>query len=188
MRFGDRIGLLGRNGAGKSTLVAAITGKLVPTAGTSRFAPDISLEVFNQHMNLAEDETLVNVVCKERNCSEETAFKILGSAKLSNKVMSRLYVRDLSGGQRMRLRFALAFSRPLDIIILDEPSNNLDESTMDILKNLINDFPGAVLIISHDRAFMEQLDLHKFWYITGNTVHETYRDLGDILLEMEKNR
>ncbi len=188
IRFGDRIGLVGRNGAGKSTLVNTLTNKLTPTHGTVRWAPDISYEMFNQHMHLPEDQNTVQVVRDERNCSEEEAFRILGQAKLSNKILSKLKVRDLSGGQRMRLRFALAFSRPLDLIILDEPTNNLDESTLEILKNLINDFPGAVLIITHDRAFMEQLDLHKFWYITGNTVHETYKDLSDILKEMEKSR
>ncbi len=188
IRFGDRIGLIGRNGAGKSTLVNTITGKMEPTNGTQRWAPDVTWEIFNQHMHLPEDGNIVEVVKDELKCSEEEAFRTLGQAKLSNKILSKLKVRDLSGGQRMRLRFALAFARPLDLIILDEPTNNLDESTLEILKNLINDFPGAVLIISHDRAFMEQLELHKFWYITGNTVNETYRDLSDILKEMEKSR
>jgi ATP-binding cassette subfamily F protein uup len=188
IRFGDRIGLIGRNGAGKSTLVNTITSKLTPTNGTQRWAPDVTWEIFNQHMHLPEDGNIMQVVRDELKCSEEAAFRTLGQAKLSNKILSKLKVCDLSGGQRMRLRFALAFAQPLDLIILDEPTNNLDESTLEILKNLINDFPGAVLIISHDRAFMEQLELHKFWYISGNTVNETYRDLADILKEMEKSR
>lgn len=186
IRFGDRVGLVGRNGAGKSTLLGVITEKLQPTGGMMRRAPDITWEIFNQHMHLPEDGIVSEVVREDRGCSAEDAFRILGSAKLSGKQFSALRVRDLSGGQRMRLRFALAFSRPLDLIILDEPTNNLDESTLEILEKLINEFDGAVLIITHDRAFMEQLELHKFWVVSNHTVSETYRDLADILKELER--
>jgi ATPase subunit of ABC transporter with duplicated ATPase domains len=188
IRYGDRIGLVGRNGAGKTTFLNTICGKLTNTHGEMRWAPDATFELFNQHMHLPEDGQLVDVVRTDRNCNEEEAYRILGGAKLSSKAHATLRVKDLSGGQRMRLRFALAFSRPLDLLILDEPTNNLDESTLDILKDLIEEFPGALVIITHDRAFMEQIELHKFWYVTKHTLHETYKELDEIIKEMERDK
>ncbi|WP_374944054.1 ABC-F family ATP-binding cassette domain-containing protein [Sphingomonas sp.] len=158
---GDRIGIVGRNGAGKSTLLKLLTGELTPDTGHIRLAKTLDAIVIDQQRSLmAPEKTVREVVADGGDWIEVLGTKkhIHGYLKefLFDPNMVEAKVASLSGGERSRLLLAREFARPSNLLVLDEPTNDLDLETLDLLQEVIADYDGTVLVVSHDRDFLDR--------------------------------
>jgi ATP-binding cassette subfamily F protein uup len=159
---GDRIGLVGPNGAGKSTLLKLILGELQPDSGTVRQGTKLAVAYFDQlREQLDLDATLADTISKgsdfiEIGGEKKHVISYLGDF-LFPPQRARSPVRSLSGGERNRLLLARLFTRPANVLVLDEPTNDLDIETLELLEDLLLDFPGTLFLVSHDRAFLENV-------------------------------
>ncbi len=158
---GDRIGIIGRNGAGKSTLLKLLTGEIEPDTGSIRQAKTLDAVVIDQQRSLmAPEKTVREVVTDGGDWIEVLGVKkhIHGYLKefLFDPNMVEAKVASLSGGERSRLLLAREFARPSNLLVLDEPTNDLDLETLDLLQEVIADYDGTVLIVSHDRDFLDR--------------------------------
>lgn len=179
LRFGDRVVLLGRNGSGKTTLLKLMQEQLTPTAGTVRVGVDVAIAYVDQLYTLdAELSPLEHF--RERGYEEESARSILSQFGFA-QAEATMALKVLSGGQRQRFTFLLLFKTNPECVVLDEPTNNLDEQTWQLLLRLINEYTGSLLLVTHDRAFIEQLQSVRFWVLENNTVKESWDELDQIL-------
>ena len=169
---GDRIGLLGPNGAGKSTLIRLILGQLEPDEGRVRQGSQIAIAYYDQmreqlDLDKSVAETLspgsdwVDVHGEKRHVTSYLADFLFSPQRAGTPV------RALSGGERNRLLLARLFAKPANVLVLDEPTNDLDIDSLELLESAIQDFPGTLLLVSHDRAFVD------------NVVTQTLSPLGD---------
>ncbi len=159
---GDRIGLIGPNGAGKSTLLKLLLGDLKPTGGKIRHGSNLQVIYFDQlREQIEEDKTLVENVGEGQDTVEINGQRkhIYGYLQdfLFTPERARRPARSLSGGERNRMLLAKIFKRPSNIMVLDEPTNDLDAETLELLEELIDSYPGTVLVVSHDRQFLNNL-------------------------------
>ena len=158
---GDRIGIVGRNGAGKSTLLKLLTGEIEPDGGSIKLAKSLDAVVIDQQRSLmAPEKTVREVVADGGDWIEVLGTKkhIHGYLKefLFDPNMVEAKIGSLSGGERSRLLLAREFARPSNLLVLDEPTNDLDLETLDLLQEVIADYDGTVLIVSHDRDFLDR--------------------------------
>ena len=158
---GDRIGIVGPNGAGKTTLLKLLTGELEPDAGTVERAKTLSGIVIDQQRKLMEPTKRVRDVLAEGG----DWIDVRGTKKhikgylnefLFSPELTEAPVGSLSGGERSRLLLAREFAREANLLVLDEPTNDLDLETLDLLQEVIADYEGTVLIVSHDRDFLDR--------------------------------
>jgi len=167
---GDKIGIIGPNGAGKTTLLKILLGQLEPQQGRVRLGTKLEVAYFDQHRaQLDQDKTVIDNISDGR--SEVT---INGKPRhiisylqdfLFAPERSRQPVSSLSGGERNRLLLAKLFTKPANMLVLDEPTNDLDVETLELLEELLIDYQGTVLLVSHDRAFINNV-------VTGTLVFE----------------
>lgn len=159
---GDKIGIIGRNGAGKTTLLKLILGQLQPTSGAVRLGANQQIAYFDQlRQTLDENQTVVE------NVGDGADSVIINGAKkhvmgylqdfLFAPDRARTPIKFLSGGERNRVLLARLFSKPANILVLDEPTNDLDMETLDLLEERLMEFSGTVLTVSHDREFLNQV-------------------------------
>jgi ATP-binding cassette subfamily F protein uup len=158
---GDRIGLVGPNGAGKTTLLKLLTGELEPDSGTVTLAKTLSGIVIDQQRKLMEPQRRVrDILANGGDWIEVRGHKkhIKGYLKefLFDPAIADAPVGSLSGGERSRLLLAREFAREANLLVLDEPTNDLDLETLDLLQEVIADYEGTVLIVSHDRDFLDR--------------------------------
>ena len=154
---GERVGLLGANGAGKSLLFRCILGTESPTAGTVKVGPSVRTGYYAQeHETLEAGRTLIEEIRQVRPMYEEEAVAFLGRFLFPYPV-ARNRVRDLSGGERSRLQLAKLMLGEPNFLLLDEPTNNLDLPSCEVLENALDEFEGTVLVISHDRYFLDRV-------------------------------
>jgi ABC transport system ATP-binding/permease protein len=158
---GDRIGVVGPNGAGKTTLLRLLTGELQPDAGTVTLAKTLSGIVIDQQRRLMEPQRSVrDLLTHGGDWIEVRGHKrhIKGYLKefLFDPAIADAPIGSLSGGERSRLLLAREFARPANLLVLDEPTNDLDLETLDLLQEVIADYEGTVLIVSHDRDFLDR--------------------------------
>ncbi len=162
LQRGDKIGLIGPNGAGKTTLLRLILGELKPDAGTVRLGTKLQVAYFDQfRTQLDEEAALVDVI------SPGSDFVQIGNERkhvigylgdfLFAPERARSPVKSLSGGERNRLLLARLFARPANVLVLDEPTNDLDIDTLELLEQLLQDYPGTLFLVSHDRAFLDNV-------------------------------
>lgn len=159
---GDKVGLIGPNGAGKSTLLKIILGELAPDSGTVKLGTKIEIAYFDQmreQLNL--DASLEDFISPgsewiEINGERKHVKSYLGDFLFSPQ-RAASPVRSLSGGERNRLLLARLFARPANVLVLDEPTNDLDVETLDLLEELLQDYSGTVFLVSHDRYFLDQV-------------------------------
>lgn len=161
IRPGSRIGLLGRNGCGKSTLIQIILGHEAPTSGSAFLNPDIQVCYFEQGKEtLNSQESVLRVICPEGDYVHLHGKPVFARSYLSrfsfNNQQMDMKVSQLSGGEQSRLLIAQLMLNPAHILILDEPTNDLDVETLDVLSECLSDFKGAVILVSHDRYFLDQ--------------------------------
>jgi ATP-binding cassette subfamily F protein uup len=169
---GDRIGLLGPNGAGKSTLIRLLLGQLEPDAGRVRLGTNLQVAYFDQmREQLDLDRTVAETISPGSDWVEIGGQRKHVSSYLGDFLFApqraNTPVRALSGGERNRLLLARLFARPANVLVLDEPTNDLDIESLELLEQALLDFPGTLLLVSHDRAFVD------------NVVTQTLAPLGD---------
>lgn len=156
IRHGERVGLIGSNGAGKSVLLRLILGVEEPTTGTVAIGPSVKLGYYAQeHETLDFNQTLIDAVRYAGEMSESNAVAFL-LRYLFSYSQSRQKIGTLSGGERSRLQLALLVLSGANFLLLDEPTNNLDIASAEVLEDALEDFEGTVLVISHDRYFLDR--------------------------------
>ena len=153
---GERVGLIGANGAGKSVLLRMILGNEVPDTGEIKIGPSISIGHYAQeHETLDFNQTVVDAVRYAGEMSEGRATAFLLHYLFTYKQVSQK-IGELSGGERSRLQLALVVLSGANFLLLDEPTNNLDIASAEVLEQALEDFVGTVLVISHDRYFLDR--------------------------------
>ena len=174
---GDRIGLIGANGSGKTTLLKLLLGELTPQSGEVRLGTNLEIAYFDQHRtHLREDLSALD------NVSEGAEFiQINGARKhalgylqdfLFSPERARAPITALSGGERNRLLLAKLFAKPSNLLVMDEPTNDLDVETLELLEELLAAYPGTLLLVSHDREFLDNV-------VTGTLVLEGDGRVGE---------
>jgi ATP-binding cassette subfamily F protein uup len=159
---GDKVGFIGPNGAGKSTLLKLILGDLAPDAGRVRRGTNLQVAYFDQMRAQLDDEaTLVDTISPGSDYVEIDGRRTHVMTYLGEFLFpperARSPVRTLSGGERNRLLLARLFARPANVLVLDEPTNDLDIETLELLEELLTDYPGTILLVSHDRTFLDNV-------------------------------
>jgi ATP-binding cassette subfamily F protein uup len=174
---GDRIGLIGPNGSGKTTLLKLLLGQLQPQAGEVRIGTQLQVAYFDQYrVALREDWNALE------NVAEGLEFVEIGGARkhvvgylqdfLFTPERARAPITRLSGGERNRLLLAKLFAQPSNLLVMDEPTNDLDVETLELLEDLLADYPGTLLLVSHDRDFLDNV-------VTSTLVMEADGRVGD---------
>ncbi|PYE88640.1 ABC-F family ATP-binding cassette domain-containing protein [Phyllobacterium leguminum] len=159
---GDRIGLVGPNGAGKTTLLSMLTGALAPDGGSLRLGVNLEMAVLDQKRDsLDPTETLAHYLTDGRGENvivngEQRHVVSYMKDFLFQPEQARTPIRELSGGEKARLMLARVLARPANLLILDEPTNDLDMETLDLLQELVTGFAGTVILVSHDRDFLDR--------------------------------
>ena len=162
LQRGDKVGLIGPNGAGKTTLLRLILGELAPDAGSVRLGTKIQVAYFDQfRTQLDEEAALVDVISPgsdyvEIGNEKKHVIGYLGDFLFAPQ-RARSPVKSLSGGERNRLLLARLFARPANVLVLDEPTNDLDIETLELLEQLLQDYSGTLFLVSHDRAFLDNV-------------------------------
>ena len=159
---GDKLGLLGPNGAGKTTLIRLILGELQPQSGKIKQGTKLEVAYFDQFRNQLNDEaTLIDTIAPGSDFVEIGGQRKHVISYLEDFLFpaerSRAKVGALSGGERNRLLLARLFARPANLLVLDEPTNDLDIDTLELLEQLLQEYSGTVLIVSHDRTFLDNV-------------------------------
>ncbi len=186
----DVIAVVGPNGSGKSTLLRVLLGRLKPTAGKVRQG-DFSIGYFDQHREMLDDDkNLIETFCPHGGDRVEVQGKNMHVyGYLKNFLFPREFLDKkigvLSGGEKNRVALALLFTKKVDCLILDEPTNDLDIPTINILEEKLQSFGGAVILVSHDRYFVDKIAKKLFVFKGDGTVEERYQPYSEYL-ESEK--
>ena len=160
---GDRIGIVGPNGSGKTTLINMLTGVTPPDTGSVKLGSNLAIATLNQHRDSLNPDVTVR---EALTGGGSDTVMVNGQAKhvvsymkdfLFASEQARTPLGKLSGGERGRLMLAQALAQPSNLLVLDEPTNDLDMETLDVLEDMLGEYPGTVLLISHDRDFLDRL-------------------------------
>jgi ATP-binding cassette subfamily F protein uup len=186
---GARVGMIGANGAGKTTLLRLLTGDLAPDRGQVKLGHGVEIAYFDQRRAALDPETsLQRVLCPDggdqvivngrpRHVASYLRDFLFGDGQVMSPVKS------LSGGERSRLLLAKLFARPSNLAVLDEPTNDLDMDTLDLLQDVLADFPGTVLLVSHDRDFLDRVATSTIALEGDGTVTEYAGGYSDYLTQ-----
>jgi ATP-binding cassette subfamily F protein uup len=174
---GDKIGLIGPNGAGKTTLIKLLLGQIAPTAGTVKQGTQLEVIYFDQHREQIDDKKSV----ADNIANGNSTVTIEGRTRhVISYLQDFLFTADrartpagvLSGGERNRLLLARLFTKPANVLVMDEPTNDLDAETLDLLEDLLVEYQGTLLVVSHDREFLDNV-------VTSTLVFEGEGSIGD---------
>ncbi|MCB1052956.1 MAG: ABC-F family ATP-binding cassette domain-containing protein [Acidobacteria bacterium] len=173
---GQRVGLLGDNGSGKSTLLKIMAGTLAPDSGLVRYAPDLQVVMFDQQREQLDLDWTLKRALSETGDSviyRGQSLHVVSWARRFRFQVDQLplTVRELSGGERARLLIARLMLRPADVLLLDEPTNDLDLNTLDVLEDSLLDFPGCLVLITHDRYMLQRV-CTRFFALDGQSAQE----------------
>ena len=188
---GDKVGLLGPNGAGKTTLLKLILGELVPDSGKVRQGANLQVAYFDQMRNALDlDATLEDFISPgsewiEIGSQRQHVKSYLGDF-LFSPARANSPVRSLSGGERNRLLLARLFARPANVLVLDEPTNDLDIDTLELLEELLQNYEGTVFLVSHDRAFLDNVVTSTIAYESAAHWKEYEGGVQDWLLQSQR--
>jgi ABC transport system ATP-binding/permease protein len=184
---GDRVGLIGRNGAGKSTLIGLLTGTIEPDGGTVRRGTNLLPAVFDQQRAALDPErTLWESLTDGGNDTlmvQQTRRHVASYLKdfLFDERQFRAKVATLSGGERNRLLLAKILAQPSNVLVLDEPTNDLDMETLTLLEEVLADYDGTLLLVTHDRDFLDRVVTSTIAVEGNGTVHEYVGGYSDYL-------
>lgn len=175
---GDRYGILGANGAGKSTLLALMTGALEPTSGTVKIGASVRFGFMSQHLDAfgeKDDWRVLEVLGRYKR-----SYLVGGKMQSPTQLIERLgfeqrelanFIKDLSGGQRRRLALLCVILEEPNVLVLDEPGNDLDTDMLAVMEDLLDSWPGTLLVVSHDRYLMERVTDDQFALLDGHVRH-----------------
>lgn len=175
---GDRYGILGANGAGKSTLLALMTGALEPTSGTVKIGASVRFGFMSQHLDALGEKDGWRVL--EVLGRYKRSYLVGGKMQSPTQLIERLgfeqrelqnFIRDLSGGQRRRLALLCVILEEPNVLVLDEPGNDLDTDMLAVMEDLLDSWPGTLLVVSHDRYLMERVTDDQYALIDGRVRH-----------------
>jgi ATP-binding cassette subfamily F protein uup len=194
---GDRIGLVGVNGAGKSTLLKILLGKLEPSEGKVKLGTKLDIAYFDQlreHLDL--EKNLIDNICGGQDFIEVNGKKKHAISYLRDFLFTpdriRTPAKALSGGEQNRAILAKVFSKPSNVLVLDEPTNDLDIETLELLEDILLEFQGTVLLVSHDRQFMDNVVTSLMVFENSGEVVETVGSYSDWIKQggslTEKNK
>jgi ATP-binding cassette subfamily F protein uup len=174
---GDRVGLIGPNGSGKTTLLRLLLGELAPDSGTIRLGTGLEVAYFDQlREQLDPERSVFDSIADGADWIDvgEQRKHVLSYLQdfLFSPDRARTPVRALSGGERNRLLLARLFTRSFNLLVLDEPTNDLDIETLDLLEELLLEFSGTLLVVSHDRAFLDNVVTSTLVFEGGGRVGE----------------
>jgi len=173
---GDKVGIIGPNGCGKSTLIKILTGENQPHDGKIKIGTNLEIAYLDQHRSAIRDDLSV-----QDNVSGNTEITINGQSKhimgylqdfLFSPARARAPAAKLSGGERNRLMLAKLFTQPFNFLVLDEPTNDLDYETLELLEQLLMDYTGTLLLVSHDRTFLDNVVTSTIAFEGNGEVHE----------------
>ncbi len=173
---GDKVGIIGPNGCGKSTLIKILTGESQPHGGKIKIGTNLKIAYLDQHRSAIRDDLSV-----QDNVSGNTEITINGQSKhimgylqdfLFSPARARAPAAKLSGGERNRLMLAKLFTQPFNFLVLDEPTNDLDYETLELLEQLLMDYTGTLLLVSHDRTFLDNVVTSTIAFEGNGMVHE----------------
>lgn len=182
----DKIGLIGPNGIGKSTLLKVVLGELTPDSGKVELGTKIQVAYFDQFREqLDEESTIQDVVSQGQDYVEINGRKLHIASYLEDFLFApnrfRSPVKSLSGGERNRLLLARLFSRPANVLVLDEPTNDLDIETLELLEELLSSYNGTVFLVSHDREFLDNVVTESLVFLGNGEVLEITGGYSDWL-------
>jgi ATP-binding cassette subfamily F protein uup len=190
---GDKIGIIGPNGSGKTTLLKILLGELKPQQGTVRHGTNLEIAYLDQHRAQLEDEKTV----QDNVANDSDYVTIHGNRRhvigylqdfLFTPERARSPVKVLSGGERNRLLLARLFAKPSNVLVLDEPTNDLDIETLDLLEELLLEYAGTVLLVSHDRAFLNNVVTSSLVFEGGGSVNEYVGGYDDWVRQIRNKR
>ncbi|MDR6214140.1 ATP-binding cassette domain-containing protein [Paracidovorax wautersii] len=190
---GDKVGLIGPNGAGKTTLLKMILGELAPDSGQIRQGVNLQVAYFDQMRHAVNlDATLEDFISPGSEWIEignqRKHVKSYLSDFLFSPARAHSPVRSLSGGERNRLLLARLFARPANVLVLDEPTNDLDIDTLDLLEELLQSYDGTVFLVSHDRTFLDNVVTSTIAYEGEGHWREYEGSVQDWLLQSQRSR
>ena len=179
---GRRIGLLGPNGSGKSTLLRLMSGDLQPDTGTIKQAAELRIVNFSQHRgDLTPTQTLQEALCPVGDTVDYRgkAIHVTGWARkfLFAATQLNTYVSNLSGGEKARVMIARLMLEPADVLLLDEPTNDLDIPSLEVLEQALIEFPGAIVLVTHDRFMLERIAT-EFFALDGQGGARSFASMG----------
>ena len=187
---GDKVGIIGPNGCGKSTLIKILTGELEPNSGTVKIGTNLDIAYLDQHRSEIRDDLSV-----QDNVSGNNQITINGQTKhimgylqdfLFSPSRARAPAAKLSGGERNRLMLAKLFTKPFNFLILDEPTNDLDYETLELLEQLLMDYSGTLILVSHDRTFLNNVVSSTIAFEGNGVVREYIGGYEDWLRQRNK--
>jgi ATP-binding cassette subfamily F protein uup len=189
---GDRIGLIGPNGAGKTTLLRLLLGEIAPDEGEVRHGANVQIAYYDQQREQLDPERTVFETVGEGNDTVTSNGRTRHvHAYLRDFLFSderaRSPVKALSGGERNRLLLARLFTRPANVLVLDEPTNDLDLETLELLEEQLVEWPGTLLLVSHDRAFLDNVVTSTFVFEGDGRIQEYVGGYDDWLRQRERN-
>ena len=169
--YGERIGIVGENGSGKTTLLKTLLNILPATQGTVKIGPSVVPGYYAQEQEtLPFESTPIDFVCHLKKMSEPQAIALLSRLLFSYRNMHTT-IRDLSGGEKSRLQIARLVLSEANLLLLDEPTNNLDIPSVEVLEGALQQFEGTILMVSHDRYFLDQLAMKIIAIDTRANIH-----------------
>jgi len=190
---GDRIGLLGPNGVGKSTFLKLILGKLQPDSGRVRQGTKLSIAYFDQmREQLNDEQTLTETISQgsefvEINGKRKHVISYLEDFLFSPQ-RARSPVKTLSGGERNRLLLARLFTKPANVLVLDEPTNDLDIETLELLEELLQNYTGTIFLVSHDREFLDNVVTQVIAFEGSGVLSENVGGYTDWLIARQQEK
>jgi ATP-binding cassette subfamily F protein uup len=188
---GDKVGIIGPNGCGKSTLIKILTGENQPHGGKIKIGTNLEIAYLDQHRSEIRDDLSV-----QDNVSGNNEITINGQTKhimgylqdfLFSPSRARAPAAKLSGGERNRLMLAKLFTKPFNFLVLDEPTNDLDYETLELLEQLLMDYTGTLLLVSHDRTFLDNVVTSTIAFEGDGEVHEYIGGYEDWLRQKRDN-
>ena len=188
---GDRIGLIGANGAGKTTMIKLIVGEIAPDSGTVRLGTNLNVAYFDQmRAGLDPEKTVAETIAPgsdwvEIGDSRKHVMSYLGDFLFPPR-RANAPVKTLSGGERNRLLLARLFARPANLLVMDEPTNDLDIESLELLEDTLRDYPGTLLLVSHDRAFLDNVVTQTWVAEDGGAWREYVGGYSDWLVQRPK--
>ncbi len=186
---GDRIGLIGPNGVGKTTLIKLLLGEVEPDSGEVKLGTNVSVAYFDQlRAAIDPEKTIAEFIGEGRDeitigSRKRHVISYLGDF-LFTPARARSPIKSLSGGERARVLLAYLFSKPVNVLVMDEPTNDLDIESLELLEELLMDFAGTVILVSHDRTFMDNVITSSFVFEGEGLINDYVGGYSDAMAQV----